>query len=144
MITTGIEYCQLITSPTGESCFHDGVGAYGGNEHCVIQAVRGLYATATMYDIDSGRDYVSINGNAFTLRNTGPFNVWMNAGETMQWQSDSTVARQGFIICASQSMASTSTQPSPMPSPSPPSCALLPSTEKAAAGCPRGQFSRHA
>ena len=110
-IVMGIEYCQLTTSPSGQNCIHDGQGAYGGNERCVVQAVRGLYASATMYDIDSGRDYVSINGAAYSLRHQGPFNVWMNAGETMQWQSDSTVARQGFMICASQNMLSSSPPP---------------------------------
>ena len=100
-ISSGINYCQIITSPTGESCIHDGLGSYGGDEQCVVQAVHGLYATAITYDIETGHDYVSINGTRYPTRYTGPRDVWMNTGETLQWHSDRTSTREGFVVCAS-------------------------------------------
>ena len=50
-------------------------------------------------DTEALYDYVTIGGTQFS-GTSGPVSVAISAGETLHWQSDSSVVGSGFTICA--------------------------------------------
>ena len=121
-VVSGGQYCELITRATGENCVHDGNGNTGNNEACVVEALRSFYAHATLYDVETYYDYITLNGTAFRGGQASPpVNVLMNRGDTLQWYADSSVTYAGWEICAFLSPATLAPPPPPQPSPPPPS-----------------------
>jgi hypothetical protein len=67
-----------------------------------VTANQALFATTTLFDTESGFDFVTVAGTAFS--GTGGFrNLAMAAGDTFTWSSDGSVTGSGFIICPSVS-----------------------------------------
>ena len=80
---SGIQYCELHNG-NGTDCVSDGHGRHGNNERCVIAANKGLYLTATYFEVENYFDRLTINGTRYTGYNA-PINVPMSAGMTMTW-----------------------------------------------------------
>ena len=45
----------------------DGSGSYHSNEQCIFAATVDMYVSATQYVVESGFDYVTIGGKAYTM-----------------------------------------------------------------------------
>ena len=95
-VTSGSAYCQV----TGDTCLTDGVGNHGDGERCTVTANMDVYVTATYYNTENKLDYVTIGGTRYS-GSTGPANVQMPAGSSLQWYSDGSVFYGGFTICGS-------------------------------------------
>lgn len=96
----------------------DGAGSYGNREACTIRADVPIYVTATSFDTESGFDYITIGSRRYSGR-SGPRNVRLAAGSTIQWRTDGSVTRPGFVLCASTSEPPPQLPPSPLPPPPP-------------------------
>ena len=95
-ILSGSRHCQVAE---GGRCVTDGPGDYGNNERCTVGALRPLTVTAEQYEVETGWDYVTING--VTYERSGPQAVRMNEGGMWSWRSDGSGMRGGFKLCAS-------------------------------------------
>ena len=78
----------------------DGEGRYGNSETCTVKALRPLVLTTEQYAVESGYDYLSVNGRAFG-GNSGPEGMKLDAGAQLVWRSDGSRAYDGFKVCAS-------------------------------------------
>ena len=104
-IVTSNNDCEIVD---GGRCVTDGPGNYGNNEHCEVFALRPLHVTAEYYHIEKSNDYVTINDIQF--KRSRPIAVFMNEGNIWSWDSDSTITRQGYKLCAN----TTEVQPNSM------------------------------
>ena len=86
-IVSGSDSCYVSNSGT---CVTDGVGTHANEESCQVIANRQLYATATLFDVETYFDYITLGGIRYS-GNTGPQNVMMAAGDTMTWFADFSV-----------------------------------------------------
>ena len=125
-IISGSQYCSVSNAG---ACVTDGVGSHGNNEACLIRAQATLYATATYFFTETYWDYVTIGSTRYS-GTSGPGNVMMATGDTLQWYSDTSITAGGFIICGTTDPAVLPPMlpppPPPNPSPPPPG-AVLPS-----------------
>lgn len=83
-IESGAEFCEEFTNEHNQSCVHDGPGLHGSLESCTMRANGNLYATASLYAVESPYDYIAINGWQFTTTSP-PINIPMNDGDPMTW-----------------------------------------------------------
>ena len=95
-IESGSRYCQIVD---GGRCVTDGVGNYGDNEDCEVEALQTLIMTTEQYDIEDDYDFITVKGIQYELSGSGPNNVPMQAGDTWTWESDDSERRDGFTIC---------------------------------------------
>ena len=79
----------------------DGAGPYGPDEYCSVMALRPLTATATHYDVESGSDYLIVSGNEYRHTGIGPRELQLEQGAVMEWETDESVFKDGFKVCAS-------------------------------------------
>ena len=77
----------------------DGAGQYGSGESCRVKALRPLVLTTVQYEVETGYDFVSVDGTAFRGE-SGPEEVKMNTGSELVWTSDGSEFRSGFKVCA--------------------------------------------
>ena len=113
-VTNGSTYCEV--SSAGQ-CVGDGVGNYGVNEACTVQAVIAMTVSATSFSTEAGYDYVEIKGTQYSGI-SGPSSVVMAAGETLRWHSDSSQGSSGFEICGN--LLPSQPPPPPLLPPHPP------------------------
>ena len=88
-------------------CVSDGSGPgyYGNREFCLIRAMADLTFDQTdpqNYDIESGYDYVTINGRRFRDDGVAPSGEKLQTGQLWWWKSDYSVRRQGWTLCATR------------------------------------------
>ena len=128
-VITGGAYCQIVADAAGNAgrCVTDGAGVHSANEACVVVTTTSIFATATAFNTETNYDYVTLAGTVYTGTN-GPANVAMAAGASLTWNSDGSVHRDGFTICASTTSVAVSPPPPPPPSPSPPLYSPAPPT----------------
>ena len=107
-ILYGTQFCALSN---GGTCVTDGLGNYGNNERCVMQANQPLYVYATEYVTESYYDFITIGSTTYRRSGYGPNYVHMLTGATMRWQADGSVVRRGFTVCA----ATTAPPSAPLP-----------------------------
>ena len=62
-------------------------------------ALKPLVVTAEYYDVEKKYDYVTIKGFKYT--SSGPNKVNMEKSQTWTWQSDDSLNKPGFKLCAS-------------------------------------------
>ena len=93
-IKSGSRYCQIVD---GGRCVTDGVGNYGDNEDCEVEALQTLIMTTEQYSIEIDYDFITVKGYQYKWR--GPNTVRMQAGDKWTWESDSDIQRAGFKIC---------------------------------------------
>ena len=93
--------------------------ADGNDEHCVITALRSLYATTSEYNVEYCCDYLTIGATRYQGSANHPFNVQVAAGQTVQWRSDYSVTSGGFTLCGYPNRLP-DPPPSAPPSPPPP------------------------
>ena len=93
-IISGSRYCQIVD---GGRCVTDGVGNYGDNEDCEVEALQTLIMTTEQYSIEIDYDFITVKGYQYKWR--GPNTVRMQAGDKWTWESDSDIQRAGFKIC---------------------------------------------
>ena len=119
--------CEVLNGTKG-SCATDGPGRYSSGEACVFVANYDLYATAIEFQVEDGYDVVNIGGRSFDSSNAPPLNVFMQAGERLEWTSDASVERDGFVICAfaQRTLAPPPAPQAPQPHPKPASPPALP------------------
>ena len=112
-VTAGDD-CELSSDG---ACVTDGEGNYGNYEACTVRAEAALTLQVVSFDVEAqiacGFDSLTVGGTKY-CGSTGPDGVVMAAGDTMQWRSDGSVTRDGFVICARG-----------VPPPSPPSAPIL-------------------
>jgi hypothetical protein len=123
-VSSGDHACELSLDGM---CVSDGVGHYGNGESCTVRAEAAIVVSAQGFDTEALYNYVTIGGTHI-LGTSGPVSVAISAGETLHWQSDSSVVGSGFTICAaspplppSPPAPPLSPPPSPPPPPAPPS-----------------------
>lgn len=92
----------------------DGGGDYGNNENCVVEALQDVTLSVGSFNTESYFDRITVNGQRFSGA-AGPNGEAMADGETLEWYSDYSITRSGFVICAVPP-----SPPSPPLSPSPP------------------------
>ena len=84
---------------------------YGADvERCTFRAEAAITVSATMFKTAGFGDRITIGGTRYS-GTSGPSNVVMAAGETIEWRSDKDTTAGGFVICAS---------PAPPAPPAPP------------------------
>jgi hypothetical protein len=67
---------------------------------CTVRAEVAIVVSAQGgFNTEANHDAVTIGGSQYSGTN-GPVSVTMSAGQTMHWQSDSSVVSSGFNICA--------------------------------------------
>jgi len=130
-IISGSEFCHVEADTNGNAgaCVTDGVGSHGNNEACLIRAQATLYATATYFFTETYWDYVTIGSTRYS-GTSGPGNVVMAAGDTLEWYADTSISYGGFTICGTTDPVALppALPPPPPPNPSPPPPgAVLPS-----------------
>ena len=96
-VVSGARFCEIVD---GGRCVSDGEGSYGNRETCTVKALRPLVLTTEQYAVESGYDYLSVNGRAFG-GNSGPEGMKLDAGAQLVWRSDGSRAYDGFKVCAS-------------------------------------------
>ena len=94
-ILQGKDICEIVDDGR---CVTDGPDEYGNNERCVVKALRPLFLTAEQYDVETGYDFVTVDGAKFTK--SAPQAVYMNAGKIWVWKSDGFETREGYKLCA--------------------------------------------
>ena len=67
--------------------------------HLFGEATTFLRVSVTLFDTENVYDYLTIGGTRYSGTN-GPSAVLMNKGDEMQWYTDGSVVRQGFVVCA--------------------------------------------
>lgn len=96
----------------------------GNDQRCSFSANVNLYAYATEYAVERCCDYLTVGTTEYrgsaaaTGRSTlsdGPFNVYLQAGSSVNWFSDYSVSDGGFTLCGS-----TTAMPYPAPAAPPP------------------------
>ena len=129
VVISGGAYCQIVPDAAGNAgrCVTDGTGVHSAWESCVVVTTQSIFATATEFNTETNWDYVTLAGTVYTGTN-GPANVAMAAGASLTWNSDGSVHRDGFTICASTASVAVSPPPPPPPSPSPPLYSPAPPT----------------
>ena len=119
-VETGSQFCEVFTNSQNQSCVHDGPGAHGNLEQCTIRANGDLFATAVLYQVESGWDYITIGDFQFLNSESPPINIPMNDGDPMTWYADFSTSYEGWEICASATPMVLQPPP-PHPPPVPPS-----------------------
>ena len=137
-ITSGMDYCQPTNHasyPGTGTCVHDGAGAHGNDENCVIETTAASSITAIQYNVETYYDYLGIAyplagggyGPYDDRRTTGIANFNSAAGLTnapsgtrLRWYADYSVTAAGFLVCFSSLQPSPPPPPAPPPPPSPP------------------------
>jgi len=126
-IISGFEHCHLenrtVAGQTME-CVTDGSGAYESDENCEIRANGDLFVYAIQYAVESGYDFLTINGAAYTQSSSPPRNLFVDEDKRIFWSSDGSANGDGFTLCPSATVFSFD-PPSPMPPP-PPSASPFP------------------
>lgn len=109
-----------LTIRNGHSCITDGTGNHENDESCTFTIMQDAVVQAIQYEVETGRDYVTINGTEFKGGpQAPPINVPMKQNEQLTWHADSTATYGGFTICA-YSSAAPLMPPPPPPVPAPP------------------------
>merc|ERR1712159_404185 len=92
------DVCEIVD---GGRCVTDGPGNYGNREYCEVEALRSLIVTAKQYSVEAKYDSITINGIPYmnSIPNEG---VSMNKGARWFWNSDSSVTRPGYKLCAEE------------------------------------------
>jgi len=90
----GGSYCQIDAN----GCATDGVGDYGNSEDCTIIAGVAGFLTATEFNTEKNFDEVTIGANQYS-GSEGFSNIFVEAGSTFTWHSDSSVKGDGWTIC---------------------------------------------
>ena len=87
----------------------DGEGRYGNNEYCVMTTLQPLIATATEFDLEARYDFLTIDGTRYhgNGAHTFPQELSLGQGAQLVWDSDGSVVRNGFTVCAAGSCAIT-------------------------------------
>jgi len=112
----GQRFCQI--SQDGK-CVTDGSGRYNNNERCLIEAKKSLvlthqeFSTEKNFDflfmLENGQKEISHHWSSRHNKNhwlhkfdgrKGPNGEKMTAGQKLQWYSDGSVLREGFVVCA--------------------------------------------
>ena len=113
-VPSGSQYCQISTDGL---CVTDGAGRYGSRESCLIRAEVSMTLSISEFELESSAscsyDYLRVGATKYCGL-TGPDGIVLDAGDTMQFRTDSAVSQEGFTICA----ASGTVAPAP-PSPPP-------------------------
>ena len=94
----GSQYCDITD---GGRCVTDGVGNYGNNEYCEVEALQTLKMTTEQYDVEEDYDFVTVKGIEYkrTGSSGGPNGVALQAGDKWTWESDWSTHKRGFKIC---------------------------------------------
>ena len=80
----------------------DGAGSYGNREQCTVLALRPLIVGTMQYEVESGSDYLTVNGAKYNYY--GPKGVKMAKGAALRWYSDSSYTKAGWKVCAQDTM----------------------------------------
>jgi len=113
--------CHFLGGHNG--CVTDGDGVHLNNERCTFSVIYDSWVTATMYQVESRYDYVTIGGTHYSDNEIGPYQVFMPAGSTMFWRSDGSITIGGFVICATTGLPPSLPPPPPHLPPYPPGMA---------------------
>ena len=138
----GSEYCHLdnvgrcVSNPypwTGNT-------TNGTNERCTIEALTEVSISAVHFATEEDCDFIKIRtvsgGVSDYSNDVGPQSVVLAEGDTFTWESDSSIARSGFVICAGLLVPPPTPPPSsppfpptpPLPPPTPPSPPMPPAS----------------
>lgn len=112
-VTSGSSYCSTTN---GGECVTDGAGNYGNGEMCTIRANVEVVLRTISFDAESCCDRLTVNSTRYTGV-SGPSGITMSAGSVMTWETDHSVVRAGFIVCAAAVIHSSAP---PMSPPMPP------------------------
>ena len=96
-VVSGSYYCQIVD---GGLCVTDGAGYYGAGETCRVLALRPLVVRTRQYVVETGYDYLTVNGVKYKNSGSGPNGVKMAKGAALLWRSDGSTQRSGWKVCA--------------------------------------------
>ncbi len=100
VVVSGAEFCEITNDGR---CVHDGVAGYGDNESCVVSAAVPLTLVSEEFNTEANFDKLTVKGVEYHGAGTqaGPNGISMAAGDTIEWNSDGSVTRDGFKVCGS-------------------------------------------
>ena len=103
-VVSGADDCEIVDDGR---CVTDGEGPYGAFEFCRVKALQPLVITTVYYDIETGSDFMTVADKAYRQTASGPQGVHVPQGAELVWETDDSVFREGFKVCASAVVTTT-------------------------------------
>ena len=94
-IVSGGEFCHITD---GGRCVSDGEGDYENDEYCTIKTLQPFVASATVFNTESGYDFLAIDGRQYH-GTYFPQSLEIAQNTQFVWSSDGSVTGTGFKLC---------------------------------------------